>query len=97
MKKKILKIKKNQGAYVTHPIPKEHVDDDRRPLSAGFLMVSIIGFFISLMYTLSGRFDIWFRWAGENSGYTWGFLLMLFFLMMFIAAVASITPRGKDL
>lgn len=80
-----------------HPVPTEGKDDDRRPLSAGFLIVGILGFLISVTYTFSGRFNNWFAWAGENAGYTWGFLFMLFFLIIFIASVISITPRGRDI
>jgi hypothetical protein len=76
-----------------HPIPKEH-NSDRIPMSGPFTIVSILGFLISAMFTISGRFNQWFMWAGENAGNTWGFLFTLFFLMLLIASIISITPKG---
>ena len=78
------------------PVPPEGPHDDRRPVSGGFMVVSIVGFLISVTYTFSGRFNKWFAWSGENAGYTWGFLFILFFLLMFIAAVVSMTPKGDQ-
>ena len=78
-------------------IPKESSKDNRVPLSGGFMITGIIGFVISVTYTFSGQFNEWFAWSGENAGYTWGFLFMLFFLIIFIASIVSITPRGDNI
>ncbi|MGM5484583.1 MAG: hypothetical protein ACQEP1_01800 [Nanobdellota archaeon] len=77
------------------PIPKESEEDPKVPLSGGFMIASIIGLVISVTYTLSGRFQHIFAWAGENAGYTWGFAFILLFLVMFIASIVSITPTEK--
>lgn len=51
------------------------------PISSSFTVISIVGFFIS----------IWlFDWSTEL-GETWGFTLMLFFIMMFISSIISMT------
>jgi hypothetical protein len=86
-----MKLKKKDDKY---KIPKEH-NSDRIPLSGPFTIVSILGFLISVTFTVSGRFNQWFLWAGENAGNTWGFLFTLFFLMLLIASMVSITPKGE--
>lgn len=48
-------------------------------LSAGFMLTSIIGFFIS-------TFFIW-----RKIDMTWGFTFTLFFLIMFVASIISMT------
>lgn len=48
------------------------------PLSAGFMAISIIGFFVS----------IWFVMGISES---WGFTLTLFCIIMFLASVISMT------
>ena len=51
------------------------------PISSSFMAISIIGFFVS----------IWlFDWSSKL-GLTWGFTLMLFFIMMFISSMISMT------
>ena len=51
------------------------------PLHSSFMAISIIGFFVS----------IWlFDWS-TNLGLQWGFTFMIFFLMMFIASVISMS------
>jgi len=67
-----------------------------RPLPGTFMLMSIIGLFISIVYTLSGKFNLWFAWSNV-SGYGWGMSFILVFLFMFIAAMISITPRGEDI
>jgi len=47
-------------------------------LSAGFMLTSIVGFFIS-------TFFIW------KIDMTWGFTFTLFFLIMFVASIISMT------
>ena len=47
-------------------------------LSAGFMLTSIIGFFISLLFV-------------SKLSMTWGFTFMLFFVIMFIASIISMT------
>jgi len=48
------------------------------PLSGGYMVTSIVGFLISAFYILPGS---------KN----WGFTLVLFFTLMFIAALISMT------
>jgi hypothetical protein len=48
------------------------------PLSSGFMMVSIIGFLVSI-------------WMIMDWSETWGFTLVLFFVMMFISSIVSMT------
>ncbi|MEM4756200.1 MAG: hypothetical protein QW594_03640 [Candidatus Woesearchaeota archaeon] len=66
--------------------------DEHPPLSGTFMIVSIIGFVVSVFFTLSGRFNVWFSFLGPDQGYAWGTAFMLAFLFMFIASVVSITP-----
>lgn len=47
-------------------------------LSAGFMLTSIIGFFISAFFV-------------NKLSITWGFTFMLFFAIMFIASMISMT------
>ncbi|HIH31622.1 TPA: hypothetical protein HA235_02845 [Candidatus Woesearchaeota archaeon] len=47
-------------------------------LSAGFMLTSIIGFFISIYY-------VW------KISETWSFTFMLFFAIMFVASMISMT------
>jgi len=47
-------------------------------LSAGFMLTSIIGFFVSAFFVM-------------KLNDTWGFLFCLFFTMMFVSSVISMT------
>ena len=47
-------------------------------LSAGFMLTSIIGFFISIYFIMS-------------LSPTWGFTFTLFFMLMFVASIISMT------
>lgn len=89
--------KKKPVNKILEPIPREDSSDKRVPLSGGFMITSILGFLISITFTFSGRFEEWFGGLGENAGNTWGFLFTLFFLMLFISSVISVTPRGDEL
>jgi hypothetical protein len=53
------------------------------PLSAGFMMTSIIGFFLALfqIYPVNMK---------------WGFTLMVFFVIMFISAIVSMSHADVD-
>ncbi|MBN2454436.1 hypothetical protein JXB11_02725 [Candidatus Woesearchaeota archaeon] len=51
------------------------------PLPGTFMLMSIMGFLISAVYTASGRLDL-----------SWGFSFAFVFALMFIASVLSITP-----
>ena len=51
------------------------------PLSGGFMITSIIGFIVVLIYTNSGRLSA-----------TWGVTFGVVFTIMFIASLVSITP-----
>ncbi|NOZ81144.1 MAG: hypothetical protein GXP63_05725 [DPANN group archaeon] len=53
------------------------------PLSSGFFLTSIVGFFVSL-------------YAIYPESKTWGFTLMLFFIFMFIAAMISMSTAQVD-
>ncbi|MFH1505750.1 MAG: hypothetical protein ABIE94_02065 [archaeon] len=48
------------------------------PLSSGFMLVAIIGFIVSIVYY-------------DSFGHTWGFTLALFFIIMFIAGMITMT------
>lgn len=52
-----------------------------QPLSSSLFLVSILGFLISVAYTMSGRLDM-----------TWGFTFALFFLVLFVATLVSMEP-----
>jgi len=47
-------------------------------LSAGFMLTSIVGFFISLLF-------VW------KLSISWGFTFCLFFIVMFVASIISMT------
>ena len=49
------------------------------PLKASFMAVSILGFFITIYYI----FDL--------MGQTWGLTFLIFFMLMFIASMVSMT------
>ncbi|MFH1182467.1 MAG: hypothetical protein V1702_05905 [Candidatus Woesearchaeota archaeon] len=51
------------------------------PLPGTFMLMSMFGFIISTVYTVSGRLDLSF-----------GFAFSFVFAIMFISAVLSITP-----
>ncbi len=53
------------------------------PLSGGYMVTSIVGFLISAFYVY------------PNSA-TWGFTLVLFFTLMFVAALISMTYAPTD-
>ncbi len=58
----------------------------RVPLPGTFMITGLLGFIISAYYLAIGH-------IGELViDKTWGFTFTLFFLIMFIAAVISITP-----
>ncbi|MBW2983605.1 hypothetical protein KY361_00645 [Candidatus Woesearchaeota archaeon] len=48
------------------------------PLSSGFMLTAIVGFLISIVYVYP-----------RNS--TWGFTFVLFFILMFVASLISMT------
>ena len=50
------------------------------PLHGSFMVTSIVGFIISALYVY-----------GQLGNKTWGFTFMLFFALMFIASVISMT------
>ncbi len=53
------------------------------PLSSGYMLTSIVGFLVSAFYVL------------PNSR-TWGFTLVLFFTLMFVASMISMTYSPTD-
>ena len=53
------------------------------PLSGGYMITSIVGFLISAFYVL------------PNSS-KWGFTFVLFFILMFVASLISITYAPSD-
>lgn len=55
------------------------------PLPGSFMIVSIIGFVISSVYTASGDFDL-----------TWGITFMLVFGCMFTASLISMTKAPVE-
>ncbi|MBW2974339.1 hypothetical protein KY366_01355 [Candidatus Woesearchaeota archaeon] len=50
------------------------------PLHGSFMVTAIVGFFISALYV--------YKQLGNR---TWGFTFMLFFALMFIASIVSMT------
>lgn len=58
---------------------------EKVPLSPTFMVVSIIGFIASAIYTYSGSLNL-----------TWGFTFMLIFLIMLIASLVSVSPNEKE-
>ncbi len=54
------------------------IKDEWAPLSAGFMLTSILGFFISI-------------WFIMDLSATWGFTFTLFFIIMFLASLISMT------
>ena len=60
-----------------------HTEFNIAPLSGGYMLTSIVGFLISAFYIL------------PNSR-TWGFTLVLFFTLMFVAAMISMTYAPSD-
>ncbi len=53
------------------------------PLSGGYMVTSIVGFLISAYYILP-------------KSTTWGFTLVLFFVLMFVASMVSMTYAPSD-
>jgi hypothetical protein len=56
----------------------EEKKDISVPLSSGFMATSIIGFFVSI-------------WFVMDYSEPWGFTFMVFFIMLFIASIVSMT------
>jgi hypothetical protein len=75
----------------------EEMPEIREILKPSTMVISIIGFMISAVYTASGKFTDIFISLGENFGISIGFAFCLVFLLMFIASVVSITPSSKEL
>jgi len=48
------------------------------PLSGGYMITSIVGFLVSWIYVFP-------------RSYSWGFTFMLFFILMFVASLISMT------
>ena len=63
------------------------------PLPGTFMVSGLVGFVISVIYTASGRFELWFG----DLGLSLGVAFMIVFMVMFIAALFSITPGSEDL
>ncbi|MDD5086722.1 MAG: hypothetical protein PHV16_03125 [Candidatus Nanoarchaeia archaeon] len=55
-----------------------------QPLPGTFMMMGIIGFTISLIYSISGKLDL-----------SWGVSFILVFLIIILASIKSMTPTGK--
>ena len=60
-----------------------HKEFNIAPLSGGYMITSIVGFLISAFYIL------------PNSA-TWGFTFVLFFTLMFVASLISMTYSPSD-
>ena len=56
-----------------------------QPLPTSFFLVSILGFLISFVYTLSGKLDR-----------TWGFTFIVVFVIMFVATLVSLEPTPEE-
>ena len=55
------------------------------PLSAGFMMTSIVGFLVSIFFVVPQLSE------------RWGFTLVLFFVLMFVASLISMTYAPADM
>lgn len=55
------------------------------PLPQSILLIGLMGFIISAIFTYSGRI-----------GLSWGFAFMLVFLIMLISSIVSMTPDYDD-
>ncbi|MEM4268176.1 MAG: hypothetical protein QXK37_05090 [Candidatus Woesearchaeota archaeon] len=67
-------------------------------LKPTFMIISIIGFIISAIYTVSGRFTRWFdKWGGDGFGLSLGFAFCMVFVIMFLSSIVSMTPDPKEL
>ena len=60
-----------------------HKEFNIAPLSGGYMITSIVGFLISAFYI-------------APASATWGFTFVLFFTLMFIAALISMTYSPSD-
>ena len=60
-----------------------HKEFNIAPLSGGYMITSIVGFLISAFYI-------------APASATWGFNFVLFFTLMFIAALISMTYSPSD-
>ena len=60
-----------------------HKEFNIAPLSGGYMITSIVGFLISAFYVYP-------------SSVKWGFTLVLFFTLMFVAALISMTYAPTD-
>lgn len=58
----------------------------RRPLPASFMLIGIFGLIVTAVYTVSGKVPL-----------TWGFTFIVFFLIMFIAALVSLEPNPGEI
>lgn len=64
------------------------------PLSGGYMITSMVGFLISVFLvepTLSKYFP-----ADSSMPRTWAFTLVLFFVLMFVASMISMTYATSD-
>lgn len=67
-------------------------------LPPSMMVISIIGFIISAVYTASGSInDVFPPSWGENFGISLGFAFCLVFVLMFVASVISMTPTDEEL
>ena len=60
-----------------------HKEFNIAPLSGGYMLTSIIGFLVSAFYVMP-------------SSVTWGFTFVLFFTLMFVASLISMTYAPSD-
>ncbi|MAG91096.1 hypothetical protein CMO83_00300 [Candidatus Woesearchaeota archaeon] len=60
-----------------------HKEFNVAPLSGGYMITAIVGFLVSAFY------------IAPNSA-TWGFTLVLFFILMFVASLISMTYAPTD-
>ena len=54
------------------------------PLSAGFMLTAIVGFLVSVFFVV------------PQLSQRWGFTLVLFFVLMFVASIISMTYAPTD-
>ena len=60
------------------------------PLTSGFMLTSILGFLISVMFVMNVPS------IPESTRLTWGFTFALIFVIMFIASIISMSKIEAD-
>ena len=71
-----------------------HKEFNIAPLSGGYMITSIVGFLISI-YLVEPTLSKYFP-PESSAPKTWAFTLVLFFVLMFVASLISMTYAPSD-